>query len=706
MKTDSRDKSRREAAAPPGSLLRADESASQSLYTQPVRWVQDPPDAQEDPADPAARTDGDAGLGRRRKRQRRATDGAIERWLSTERSAETQAGGSSPFRKEDDAPGVVAPLPRRKIEAKQGEPAGTPSKARKTVFRARIPQTIARLMLWIWAFIRYAAGTLFDIITFRNSIQRRAVRLRLIFEGLGATFIKLGQQLSVRADFLPFEYCEELAKMLDKVAPFPTEQAIRTIERDLGRKLGDIFAVFDPQPIGSASLACVYQAILHNGERVAVKVRRPGISSRLAADLRALSWFLSASELLTLARTGVSKNFLLELNQMFSEELDFYQEARHTELFRRFAAESEQRYLSAPHVYFELLSENVLVTEFISGVFLQEILLALDRQDTKALDDLKSKGFDPAAIAKGLVMAFNYEMVEGMFFHADPHPANIVVRPGNMLVFIDFGSCGRITRKARRLWIQTQQCVAQRDVQGLVKCTISYMEPLPAIDLESFMKEVEGLYWNWMYAIHSEHAEWWEKASGQMWMKFASIAQRYNIPMNLDSLRMFRATFLYDTVMLRLWKHLDMAWEYQRYFRLAGARARRRVRGDLRTRLRKGFTNSDYMAIEEMWRLGQQLMTRVQHVLDEPSFSFSSMVGKMAFGVSTMLRILALACSVYLALWIISSGHTIMTGREIDISSMVRAFAQRRWAQPVLLLVALLMLRKLLMRLQDVERNK
>lgn len=646
-------------------------------------------------------------MSKRQARVHRAALRGLERWRELSGAAgQMGPSGEVVFRQPDQPPGVVAPMPRRPFAARSGEAHGAPKKARKLVFQAGVLYTLIRLMLWGWALLRYAAGTLLDLITLRDSTQRRGARLRRIFEGLGPTFIKLGQQLSVRADFLPYEVCEELAKMLDKVAPFPTEKAIAAIERAQGRPLSEIFAVFDPAPIGSASLACVYQAQLHGGERVAVKVRRPGISSMLAADLRALGWLLHIAEFLSLARSGISQNLLTDLHEMFADELNFPQEARYTELFRRFAEEQEQGYLTAPRVYFDLVSEEVLCTEFVSGVFLWEIMSALDRKDEAALADLKARGFDPAAISRRLVMAFNYEMVEGLFFHADPHPANIVVRPGNTLVFIDFGSCGRITGKSRRLWLQTQRCIAERDVQGLVKCTIAYMEPLPPINLDRFIKEVEALYGNWMFAVSSRHSEWWEKASGQVWMKLASISQRYNIPMNLDSLRMFRATFLYDTVMMRLWDQLDYAGEYQRYYQQAGERARRRVRRALRKRLNKGLTTSDYMQLEELWRMGHQIMARVQHELDVPSFSFSSMVGKMAFGVSAVLKLIAVTCGVYLGALMAVIGYRLLTGRQLDILEALYAVAASRWLQPVLLLIALIMVRKVLVRLQDVETNK
>jgi len=150
--------------------------------------------------------------------------------------------------------------------------------------------TISRLLVWIWGFVRFYSGNLLDVLRGRASVQRRAVRLRRVLEDGGPTFAKLAQQVSMRADMLPYAYCAELGKMLDQAPAFPLEQAIEIIERTLGQPLADVFEIFDPEPIGSASLACVYQARLRTGTRVAVKVRRPGIGPLIAADLRALDW--------------------------------------------------------------------------------------------------------------------------------------------------------------------------------------------------------------------------------------------------------------------------------------------------------------------------------------------------------------------------------------------------------------------------------
>ena len=127
----------------------------------------------------------------------------------------------------------------------------------------------------------------------------------------------------MRADMLPYAYCAELSKMLDRAPTFPTAQAIAIVERNLGRPLAEVFEVFDPDPIGSASLACVYQARLTTGDKVAVKVRRPDIGPLIAADMRALDWILIFGETLTIIPPGATRSFRKEFEAVLFSELNF-----------------------------------------------------------------------------------------------------------------------------------------------------------------------------------------------------------------------------------------------------------------------------------------------------------------------------------------------------------------------------------------------
>jgi ubiquinone biosynthesis protein len=601
-------------------------------------------------------------------------------------------------------PGELRALPRRQIPQRRASPKRPKrSSVGEVTFQAGRLRTFSRLLIWLFGALRLLSGNLADMLLRRNTVERRAVRLRVVLEGMGPTFIKLGQQLSIRADILPFAYCQELSKMLDKVPPFATELAIERIEAVAGKPLAEIFEVFDPVPIGSASIGCVFQGILPTGEKVAVKVRRPGIGETFAADLRALGWLMDIGEALTVLRPGATRDIRIELKKMLFEELNYLLEGRYTDLFARRSKQKKQDYIGAPRVFFELSGEDVLVTEFVSGMFLWEILGAIDRRDDAALADITAQGYDPVLIAKRMIRAFYWETLENIFFHADPHPANIVVRPDNSLVFIDFGSCGRFSGKIRRAYHRFQQYLSAKDVWGMTESAMSLVEPLPPVDLERLWREVEAFFWDWLYASESENAEWWERATGQMWMKFLGIARRYGIPVNLDTLRMFRATFLYDSIAMRLWNDLDMNGEFKEYVRERGQRVRKSLRRRLRRRIDKGFTKRDYLVIDNLTRLGRQVINRVQRTLDNPNHRFFDVLGKAAFGVSMSLRALILGSGLHLFTVLAIGAVQWVRKKPIHLGQILDTMVSSPIYQAVVVVFVLVALRKALMRLDDLD---
>ena len=194
-------------------------------------------------------------------------------------------------RDENGASSVLTHIPRREIKREQTQRVRLPF-IQPMHFRTNRIKAFGRLFIWLYMILYFFLGTFWDILLRRDSESHRAIRLRKIIEKVGGTFIKFGQQLSMRIDLLPWVYTVELSKMLDSVPPFPLEQAIEIIERSIGRPWQDIFAVFDPKPVGSASVANVYQAVLKNGDKVAVKVRRPGIGELFMADFKVFDWLL------------------------------------------------------------------------------------------------------------------------------------------------------------------------------------------------------------------------------------------------------------------------------------------------------------------------------------------------------------------------------------------------------------------------------
>lgn len=601
--------------------------------------------------------------------------------------------------------GVLAPLPRRKMLKISG--ASAPSQSRDLIFKAGALATFRRLLIWLYAAYRFALGTLWAKLRSQDTTENRALRLRLTLERMGPTFVKLGQQLAMRPDVLPFTYCAEMSKMLDKVPPFPTEKAIATIEKSTGKTLKEMFAIFDPSPIGSASLACVFQAVLLNGDKVAVKVRRPGIGPILTADLRAFSWLTIIAEQLTLVRPGVLDNLRNDLATMLLEELDFRREARYTELFRKRARDMGQHYITAPRIYFQFSTDEVMVSEFVHGVFMGEVLGAVDLGDEETAAKIAERNIDPQIVSRRMLKIFNWEALENLLFHADPHPANILVQPGNRIVFIDFGSCGRFNDRTRRIWRRIHQALDNEDVGALVESALELMEPLPPIDLYRFKRELELLYWDWFYALESDHAEWYERSTGLFWIKLAGIARRYNVPMTLDTLLMFRTMFAYDSIMYRLWSKLDPEDEYQKYKKSASKRARKRVMKQVRKRVRAGgMTDSDFMRLEEFGRMTSQILDRVQHQLDMPNVSFVSLMGKAAFGVTIVLRLVTLAAAVHLLALLVAAGIWFFRGESISMWEVFVRITTSVPYQMTLMIMALLIVRRVLMRLEDVDVAK
>src|SRR5262249_48624758 len=273
---------------------------------------------------------------------------------------------------------------------------------------------------------------------------------RLVLQKAGGTFVKIGQQLAMRVDLLPGEYCAELSKMLDRMPAFPLEEALATVERATGKPWQEGFAVFDPEPVGSASIACAYQATLKNGTKVAVKIRRPGIGEMFMADFRVLDWLLGLAEFLAFVRPGFTIGFRRALRETLLEELDFRKEAHFQDIFRRHARRhAKKHFFTAPRVYFDLSSDEVLVQEFVSGMWLWEVIAAIEQNDPEGLKMMRELDIDPKVVARRILWAEFWSTNEELFFHADPHPANIAIGPGGSVTFIDFGSCGTFNNEQR-----------------------------------------------------------------------------------------------------------------------------------------------------------------------------------------------------------------------------------------------------------------
>jgi predicted unusual protein kinase regulating ubiquinone biosynthesis (AarF/ABC1/UbiB family) len=596
----------------------------------------------------------------------------------------------------DDA-SVLRPLPRRRITHSIDQLHVALPRARRVVFRAGSMRAIGRLMVWLWGFVRFYLGNAVDFLMRRGSVQARAARLRRVFEGAGPTFAKLAQQLSMRADMLPYAYCAELSKMLDRAATFPTSEAIEIIERNLGRPLSDVFEAFDPEPIGSASLACVYQAKLKTGERVAVKVRRPGIGPLVAADLKALDWILIVGETLTIIAPGATRAFRQEFENILFNEMNFRAEARYTDIFRRRAAKRKKG-VTAPKVYFDYCTEEVMVSEFVSGVWMWELMAAVDRNDQEFLARVREISIDPKALARKLVGIMQQEVQEELFFHADPHPANLVVMPNNKLCFLDFGAIGRFTTQTKKTMREFQHHMIKGDIGRMVNCSLSLLGPLPPMDVDGVRRDLENIYADLVYAMNSEDAEWWEKSMAQGWLRSMEVARKYSIPAGGDTIQFFRTTFAYDAVIMRLDPGLNVTKEWETYAKRVASEARKRMQKSLRERWR-GPTDMDYLQMEQIGDTIEQFAFKLQRNVENPIVQFRNIVGKIAYIASLILKLgYLVAAAVGLGL-IADAVSRRWFDYQIDWASIIERATTFGWIQLGLIAVLLVVIRRIIIRL-------
>jgi len=603
--------------------------------------------------------------------------------------------------------GLLPPAVRLRLKG-DFLPQVAPSMMRRAQWSANWLQILVRLYIYSAAAFRWAVGTLWDKLRGHDSEERRAIRLRHQIEQIGGTAVKLGQQMAMRIDMLPYEYTVELSKMLDRMVPFGVEYAIERIETFLGRPHGEIFFDFDPVPIGSASVACVFSGYLENGERVAIKIRRPNIGAQFVADCEALGLVLRILEFFTLMRPGLAHNFLFDFRHMLLEELDFTKECRYTELFRR-RVRKRMTFVSAPKVYPELSCDDILVTEFVEGIWLREMINAVEHRDEGALALLREKGIYPELVARRLLRANQFGVFENLLFHADPHPSNVVVQRNSRVVFIDFGACGAYTSRERTNWRQLAYYHEREDVGRMVQSAVALLEPLPPIDIDEFSKRVELVFWEDLYAFKSRHTQWWERTSAKIWIRFLELARQYNIPLTLSTLRMIRSTLMYETIAARLYDRVNAYKEHAVYKKSAGKRAKVRVKREFFRYLFKGPRNTDYLRVEELLEMGNRTMYLAQRWLDTPPFRFSLMVDKFVYAISVMLRGAILFVFFTMSGGFGLLGWRLLTHAEGTLTIWQACVEVLTWypSQMLIGLILLLNIRRVMIRLfdKDVRTN-
>lgn len=326
---------------------------------------------------------------------------------------------------------------------------------------------------------RERLGEMIEVLR-RNEITKgiSPEKLCAIIEELGPTFIKLGQILSMRSDFLPKVYCDALTRLRTDVQPMPYEQVVSIVESAYGQKLDEVFNRFDDQALGSASIAQVHAATLKTGEKVVVKVQREGIHDVMNRDIALMK---KAAELLKYTPAKGLVDFNCVLDEMWvvaQQEMNFLTEAQNLERFS--ALNSDVAFVDAPKLYRQYTTATVLVMEDIEGI-------PIDDREA-----LTAAGYDLAEIGAKLTDNYVRQITEDGFFHADPHPGNLRVRDGK-IVFLDMGMMGELSERDQQIISRAVEGVARNDAEACMNAVLQLGAIKGTVDRRRLFRDCEAM---------------------------------------------------------------------------------------------------------------------------------------------------------------------------------------------------------------------
>lgn len=310
------------------------------------------------------------------------------------------------------------------------------------------------------------------------------VKMREIIEDLGPTFVKIGQLMSSRQDMFSKRYCDELMKLRTQVTPMDNEIVYHILEEEYGCSVEELFRSFDSQALGSASIAQVHRAVLHDGRDVVVKIQRPHIYERMERDislLRRASRLLNLSDILS---SVIDVNVVLdEFWETAKQEMDFINEANFMQRFKEM--NRGIRYISLPVVYKEISTSKVLIMEYIDGFAVDDY------------DHLRKEGYDRKEIAAKLADNYMKQVIHDGFFHADPHVGNLRIRDGK-IIWLDFGMMGQLNDRDRNLIRRAFSAMARNDIGELTEVILTLGVHDAPYDYNRLYDDMEKLMGSYM----------------------------------------------------------------------------------------------------------------------------------------------------------------------------------------------------------------
>lgn len=456
----------------------------------------------------------------------------------------------------------------------------------------KIIATVDKLFLaprLIWRAL-FRLGYLFFIagrLMFRRELSSPE-KLRFFLEQSDGALLKFGQILALRADILPLAYTTELFKLLASISPRPWSIMRKVLEEELGQGVEEIFSQLEDVPLASASISQVYRGVLKSGEKVVVKIRRPGVAEAFETDFLLVA---TLAGLIDLFRFFGSIEFMELVNEFIvwtRRELDFRFEANNAEIF--FRNSPQERPIIVPKIFRDYCTEKIMVSEYLEQVVRLDQIMELLQSGKWQAEDFYRRGLELPEIAESLAIDILRQYFVDGIFHADPHPANVFVVPGGRLGYFDFGIVGEAGDRrldiAKIFW-----CLAQKDYLGMSQSFLAFVRGMMRPELavlerqqaERFVhyrevldKVEQKIVLEFASDLEKILAPWYEGAlsddgDSRTAIVFGDLlrrAEQYHLFLPRELIVCFRTMIIVEMVALQLDNRFDMVKVLKLFFNL------------------------------------------------------------------------------------------------------------------------------------------
>jgi ubiquinone biosynthesis protein len=395
------------------------------------------------------------------------------------------------------------------------------------------------------------------------------LRFRLAIEEMGGTFIKFGQMLALQSDLLPLEYCKALYNLLDHVPAFGLEHVENIFREELGHSPDDIFDEFDPQPIATGSIGQVHVAVLA-GKKLAVKVRRPTVLTDFGVDMALMTGTVSFIRLCHIK----GLYWIIEPTNEFvawtKEELDYRHEARFMDELGRHSTDSPRELV--PAVFWEYTTRRILTVEFLNALTVLEYLRLREAGDEQALRGLEASGFDANSFAKNIIDNFLSDAFQHGMFHADLHPANLMILPASRVGYIDFGIAGVLSPYSRQHLLRMTLAYSRGDLPAMCEAFFRVSTIGPDSDVEGFREALRRLAEDW-YGDSTDEARF-RKSITVIMLELLTLSRKSAIWPQRDVIKYIRSAIAIDGLIKQfapgfdVGRHLESVCDRQLHWRV------------------------------------------------------------------------------------------------------------------------------------------